>query len=166
VFKLKKLSPEGIESALAKVERYRLLNEPWEAESICLDILEIDPSNQTALVMLLLARTDQLGSEQGASLADAQEIIPQLESEYERTYYSGIICERRAASLLARDTAAAGQVAYQWFRRAMEWYEQAEKIRPAGNDSALLRWNTCARAIMRHDHVRPVEREEMPQLLE
>jgi hypothetical protein len=165
-FALKKLSRGGVSAALKKAERYRLLNEAWEAESICLDILEIEPENQEALVMLLLARTDQLGSEQGASIADAQEVVARLHGEYERAYYSGIICERRAAAFLARDRSGAGKVAYQWFRRAMEWYEKAETSRSAGNDDALLRWNTCARAIMRHPNVKPDEREEAPQLLE
>jgi hypothetical protein len=165
-FDLKKLSHEGVAAALKKAERYRLLNEAWEAESICLDILEVEPDNQDALVMLLLARTDQLGSEQGATLTDAQEVVGRLNGQYERAYYSGIICERRAAAFLARDRSGAGKVAYQWFRRAMEWYEQAEALRPAGNDDALLRWNTCARAIMRHPNVKPDEREEAPQLLE
>jgi len=31
----------------------------------------------------------------------------------------------------------------------MSWYEKAEAVRPAANDDALLRWNTCARLIMR-----------------
>ena len=44
----------GLEKAL----RYRLLNEPLEAESICLDVLQAEPANQEALVTLVLARTD------------------------------------------------------------------------------------------------------------
>ena len=47
MFQLKSLSMEGITAALDKAERYRLLNEPREAESICLDVLEIDPENRT-----------------------------------------------------------------------------------------------------------------------
>jgi hypothetical protein len=46
-------------------------------------------------------------------------------------------------------------VAYHWFREAMEWYEKAEASRPAGNDEAILRWNTCARILSRDGHVRP-----------
>ena len=34
---LKPLHKDAIKGALAKAERYRLLNEPAEAESICLD---------------------------------------------------------------------------------------------------------------------------------
>ena len=58
-FTLKPMSADAIPSAIAKAERYRLLNEPGEAESICLDILQIDPHNEDARVMLLLALTDQ-----------------------------------------------------------------------------------------------------------
>ncbi len=34
------------------------------------------------------------------------------------------------------------------FRQAMDWFEKAEEIRPAGNDEVILRWNGCARIIM------------------
>lgn len=166
MFELKKLTRAGIEAALKKVERYRLLNEPWEAESICLDILDTDPDNQQALIMLLLSLTDQFKSERGAKVAEARELLSRLSGEYERLYYSGIICERQAAVHLDRHAAAGGPIAYDWLRQAMEWYEKAERIRPAGNDDALLRWNTCARAIMRHDHVRPAESERFHPLLE
>jgi hypothetical protein len=30
-------------------------------------------------------------------------------------------------------------------------------VRPPENDDALLRWNTCARFIMRHPEIKPVE---------
>ena len=63
---LKPLSKDAVESALAKAERYRLLNEPDEAESICLDVLELEPDNQAAQVMLLLALSDQCGEASGA----------------------------------------------------------------------------------------------------
>jgi hypothetical protein len=43
---LKSLHKDAIPAALGKAERYRLLNEPGEAESICLDILHVDPENQ------------------------------------------------------------------------------------------------------------------------
>ena len=56
---LKPITHEGIPSALQKAERYRLLNDSAAAESICLDVLDVDPGNQEALVSLLLAITDQ-----------------------------------------------------------------------------------------------------------
>lgn len=42
-FELKRISADTIPVALAKVDRYRLLNEPALAESICLDILAVAP---------------------------------------------------------------------------------------------------------------------------
>jgi hypothetical protein len=36
------------------------------------------------------------------------------------------------------------------FRQAMDCFEKAEAIRPAGNDDAILRWNGCARIIQRN----------------
>ena len=51
---LKKISKEAIPRAIQKAERYRLLNQSWATESICLDILEVDPTNQPVLVMLVL----------------------------------------------------------------------------------------------------------------
>lgn len=155
VFQLKSLSKEGLEAAFEKAERYRLLNEPWEAESICRDVLEADPENQRALITLLLALTDQFGQELGAGVNEARALLPRLQGEYERAYYAGIICERRAKAQLTQATPGSGSIAYDWFRQAMSWYEKAEAIRPPGNDAAVLRWNTCARIIMRHDQLRP-----------
>jgi hypothetical protein len=166
MFQLKTLTKEGIAAALRKVERYRLLNEPWEAESICLDIIETDPTNQDALVQLLLSLTDQFRSARGATRKEAQVLLPRLQSEYHRAYYAGIICERQAAVHLERNATGDGPIAYDWLRQAMEWYERAGALRAPGNDDAILRWNTCARAIMRHPHVRPPVEIEQPVMLE
>ena len=59
MFELKTLSKSAVPAALAQAERYRLLNEPAEAESICLDVLRVEPDNQDALVTLVLSLTDQ-----------------------------------------------------------------------------------------------------------
>ena len=60
-----------------------------------------------------------------------------------------------------------GPRVYEWLREAMAWYEKAEAIRPAGNDDALLRWNACARLLMRDQHLVPaVEERGEPLLLE
>ena len=47
---LKRILPSAAPVALEKALRYRLLNEPMQAESICRDVLEVDPSNKEALV--------------------------------------------------------------------------------------------------------------------
>lgn len=150
MFEFKPLSPEGVGPALEKAERYRLLNEPREAESICRDILTVDSENQRAVVLLVLSLTEQLGDEGGADVGEAKELLAQLHSEYERTYYAGIICERRAKELLAHGTLGSGPMVYHLLRDAMAWYEKAELCSPPGNDDSLLRWNTCARIILRN----------------
>jgi hypothetical protein len=160
---LKPLSEEAIPAALEKAMRYRLLNEPAEAESICLDVLRTDPENQEALATLLLAVTDRFGKGYGVSDTQARELLGRLTSEYERAYYSGILAERRAKARLGQGTPGCAFQAYDAFREAMSWFEKAEAIRPPGNDDALLRWNTCARIIARNKLVpREEERIEPP----
>ena len=161
---LKKLSKDAIPAALEKAERYRLLNEPGEAESICLDILETDSENQQAIITLLLALTDRF--EKGYAVSDTQtkELLARIKSEYDRTYYTGIVSERRAKTKLRSNTPDCRFQAYDLFREAMDWFAKAETIRPAGHDDALLRWNTCARIIARNNLVarEPEERIEFP----
>jgi hypothetical protein len=157
MFELKRLSSEAIPAALGRALRYRLLNEPAEAESICHDVLEIDPENQEALVMLLLAITDRLGKGYGVGVTEAQEVLARLRDEYERAYYTGIICERRAKTQLRQGYPGAGHDAYEFLREAMTWFEKAEALRPPKNDDAILHWNTCARIIMRNQLAPRVE---------
>jgi hypothetical protein len=154
---LKSLHKDAIPSALAKAERYRLLHEPWQSESICQDVLRIDPANQPALVTLLLALTDQF--EKAVKVQQAKAVIPRLTDEYERAYYSGIVAERRAEALLQQARHSSGSIIYDWLHEAMDWYEKAEAVRPPANDDALLRWNTCARLLMQNPHLQPSTHE-------
>jgi hypothetical protein len=149
MFDLKVLSPEAIDRSLEKAVRYRLLSEADAAESICLDVLAVAHNHQVALATLLLALTDQFANEPD-SVRRAQEVLPRLEGEYERAYYAGIISERRASARLLGRVAGSDAVAYELYHKAMEAYERAETLSPHGNDDARLRWNTCARQIMRH----------------
>ena len=151
---LKPITPEGIPAALQKAERYRLLNDSSAAESICLDVLAIAPENQDALVALLLSITDQFVEEMSDGVRRAREVLPRLSDEYERNYYAGIICERRARDQLHHGALGSADVAADWFHDAMRWYETAEAMRPSGNDEAILRWNTCARMLGRHERAR------------
>lgn len=166
MFELKTLSKEAVPKALEKAERYRLLNEPVEAESICRDVLRIEPENQSALVTLLLALTDQFEEHIADAVVQAREILPRLRGAYERAYYAGIIAERRAKAQLRRGGPGSGYTAYATFREALDWYEKAESLRPPGNDDALLRWNTCARILERHPHLRPAAEERVEPSLE
>jgi hypothetical protein len=163
-FELKMLSTEAIPRAIEKAERYRLLNEPGEAESICLDVLQIDADHQAALITLLLARTDQF--EHGGSVAEARDVLPKLRDEYDRAYYAGIICERRAKARWRQGGPGAAADTYEWLREAMSWFERAEALRPPGNDDATLRWNTCARVLMRNPRLQPAPTQPYEAALE
>ncbi len=147
---LKSLHKDAIPAALEKAERYRLLNEPGEAESICLDILQVDPENQHAIITLLLALTDRFEKGYGVSDMQTKELLSRVKSDYDRAYYSGIVAERRAKMKLRQNTPDCRFQAYDLLREAMHWFEQAEAVRPAGNDDAVLRWNTCARMIAKN----------------
>jgi len=151
MFQFKPISKESIPTALEKAERYRLLGEPMLAESICHDILAADPHNTKAIITMLLAITDQFGSSAASQLDLARQLVSKLPEEYDREYYSGLICERQGISKLGKHMHQGGFFAYEWLRDAMEHYEKAEAIRPPGKDDAILRWNTCARLIMRHN---------------
>jgi hypothetical protein len=159
VFELKLLSSEGIPRALAKAERYRLLGQPWEAESIYLDVLQVDSANQPALVGLVLALTDQFDQHLSVTVSRARELLPRLHDEYERAYYAGIICERRAKAVLHQANLGADRMAYHLLREAKSWYEKAEALRPPGDDDVLLRWNACARLVLRYPQVEAVAEE-------
>jgi hypothetical protein len=148
VFHLKPLSPDAVPAAVGKAERYRLLNEPSQAESICLDILAVDADHQPAIVMLILALTDQFRQRPGA-YREALDLVPRLASAYERAYYSGLICERRAIAQVEQGGSGAAVAAREWLHDALEHYAEAEPLRAAGNDDAILRWNACVRLLAR-----------------
>ena len=162
-FELKSISAGGIAKALERVERYRLLNEPSLAESICLDILAISPSHQQALVSLLLARTDQF--DHGVPMKSAQEVLQLIEGGYERAYYAGLIWERQGHAHLRQGGLCSNANTYHALREAMEHYERAEAFRPPGNDDAILRWNACARVIMRNPEIRPLPDVEFQPII-
>jgi len=162
-FELKPISVESIPEALAKVERYRLLNEPVLAESICLDVLAIVPDHQQALISLLLARTDQFQSNVNAKAA--QEVLAQIKGEYEQDYYAGIIWERVGNARLRQGGAGAGASGYHSLREAMSHYERAMNFASPGNDDAILRWNTCARTIMRNPDMEPLPENDAQEWL-
>jgi hypothetical protein len=163
MFQLKAISKDAIPEALAKAERYRLLNEPEEAESICQDVLRIDSGNQQAAITFLLARTDHLEDEIDAG--KAWDVVALIQGDYERAYYSGIICERQGKAYVKRGRLGYGAKAYECLTEAMRWFAKAEAQRPAGNDDALLRWNTCARFLMGHPQVQPEPQESAEPIL-
>jgi hypothetical protein len=165
-FQPKPISRASVGMALQKAERYRVINDPSSAESICLDVLSVEPENQQALVTLLLAITDQFAEAPSEGVRRAREVLPRLGDEYKRAYYAGIIYERCAKALLRPGAPGAGEKAYHWLREAMSWYEKAEAQRPAGNDESILRWNTCARLLDRHADLQPRAGEPVELSLE
>jgi len=51
--------------------------------------------------------------------------------------------------------------AYEGLHEAMQHYEQADALKPAGVDDAILRWNACVRTIER-ESLQP--RRDEPEL--
>ncbi len=142
---LKHIQPSGVKAALKKADKYRELNQPAEAESICRDVLAVNPEDQLALRILGLALTDQFGPSTGALFAEAQQLFGRLRDAYERAYYGGLVCERQAkAQLAARIPVSSVRPL---FDQALARYAEAEALRPSGNDDAILRWNSCVRAV-------------------
>lgn len=148
MFELKKLSAEAVPAAIKRAKHYRLLNEPGAAQSICLDVLEVEPENQEALITLILAMSDRFAK--GYSIHDSQikDYLSRIKNDYHQNYYTGIIYERRAKATLNKGMPGSKSTAYDLFRQAMDWFEKAEAVRPAENDDTILRWNGCARIIM------------------
>jgi tetratricopeptide (TPR) repeat protein len=144
-YKLKYISPAGIPEAITKVGLYRSLNEPEEAESICRDILAIEPRHQLALRLLGLALTDQFAGGASDRYREAEQSFQQLDDPYERHYYAGILHERRAKAQL--NAGLPPHTLQPLFEQALRSFSEAEKIRPAGNDDAILRWNRCVRLL-------------------
>lgn len=152
--KLKTISKSGIPQAIKKAETYRYLNEPEETESICRDVLAVEPDHQAALCLLGLAITDQFWGGLSDRCAEAESVFHRLADPYERLYYTGILRERRAKAQLR-----AGQPMEELvplFEDAMACFEQAASIRPQNNDDAILRWNRCVRLLQSFS---PSERE-------
>jgi hypothetical protein len=160
---LKPIRRDGIPRAFEKAERYRLLNEPFESESICLDILAIEPKHEQALACLVLSLTDQFSTGAAQALERAKGLLSGFSGEYERNYYAGIIGERFAKRKLRDGHPGAKALAYGYLQEAMGSFEAAEKLAPAGNDDAVLRYNACVRMIDRHGLTAPqAEDRELP----
>jgi len=156
--KLKTISKDGISEAFSKVELYRFLNEPEEAESICHDILAAEPENQLALRMLGLTVTDQFQGQASDRYGEAEKIFAGLADPYERVYYTGLFHERRAKAQMRMGRPM--HVLIGSFQEAMRCFEEAEKIHPPHNDDAVLRWNRCVRLLEKIGQVEGGDREQ------
>jgi hypothetical protein len=156
MYELKPIAKDSIPRALSRAERYRLLNEPSQAESICRDVLAVDPGNQEAVVCLILAVTDMFEGMK-AKVDEARSLVARLPGEFERRYYAGVIEERWGRALLS--SGYPGDVVFHAVRSAMQCFDSADQIAPPGNDDAVLRWNTCVRMLERH-HLAPSDEPE------
>lgn len=166
MYELEKIAPASIPAAMERAEHYRLTGESASAESICLDVLEVEPENQQGLILLLLSRTDQFTLGLPGQVERSREILPRLSSAYDRAYYGGIICERQGKYQLRQRGRRSGFVAWEWFQHAMEQYQEAKRLRQPANDNPILRWNTCARLIMRNPHCIPDPEEHEEHMIE
>jgi hypothetical protein len=164
MYALKPISEASVAGALAKAERYRLLNEPNEAESICRDILAVEPDNQQAWISMILALTDQIPHD-SSSFSAALAATAQLEAVYDRAYYAGIAWERRAKASYEACGQGCRQYVHDWMVVALGHFEEAERLRPPGNDDAVLRWNACVRFLERHRELTPAEAEVAEPIL-
>lgn len=145
---LRSIGAESVERAVGKAERYRLLNEPREAESICEDVLAVDPGNAEARRILLLAVTDQFDGHNRDLLDRSHSIVETLETPFDRKYHAGVIAERWGKSML--DAGMSKSKALDYLNEALTAFDEAMRISPSGNDDAILRWNTCVRVIRRY----------------
>jgi hypothetical protein len=163
---LKTITKAGVAAALLKGHRYRVLNDSIAAESICLDVLAVEPDNVEALVMHALSITDQFHTGHAEDLARAGMAVDRLADPYKNAYYHGVICERWAWSVMKRAVPHAGEMAYDWIAKALDWYAKAEAMRAPGNDESILRWNTCVRMLQRDPHLKAREAEAWEPSLE
>ena len=156
-YQLKTISKQGIAEAFSKVTLYRSLNEPEEAESICHDILAVEPENQLAQRLLGLTITDQFTGQTADRYSEVETLFENLTDLYERHYYMGLHYERRAKAQMR--VGRPPQVLIPLFSQAMLHFEEAEKIRPADNDDSVLRWNRCVRLLRKLPEVQPQPQE-------
>ena len=163
---LKTISKGGVPGALSLAMLYRNLNEPGEAESICRDVLALEADNQTALRLLGLAITDQFTGGPSDRWPEVEAIFQSLSNRYERLYYTGILHERRAKTQLRAGRAPHTLLVL--FEQAMRCFDEAESIRPEGNDDSILRWNRCVRLLQslgpewRRDEMEAFDAQDSP----
>ncbi len=149
-WELKLLDPAGVDAALTKADRYRNLNQPEEAESICQDVLAVAPDHQRALVIMGLSLTDLFKTDWLRAFDLAIAAFRRLENEYERVYYTAVAWERYAKAQLEHGSSYNAAHA---FEHALALFEEAEGLAPRGDPDPILRWNRCVRAIRTHADV-------------
>jgi len=153
VFEPKALPCEA-EAALELAERCLAEREPEEAESLCLDVLAIAPGNDRAALLLVRSRLALLDHARPEDVERARQALTGLSNEYDRLFYGGVLCTRRAKHQLRQRGAHSGASAYDSLRRAMEHFEAAARLAPESPEP-VARWNACVRLIARHPACQP-----------
>ena len=167
MIELKPLKKEAVKLALEKAKRYRLLDEPDEAESICLDVLATLPGYQEALITLILSLTDKFGqSRLFPAFNQAQELVAQLDDNFSKAYYLGVIFERRAKFHLRQGGPGSGTAAHEWFAKAMEEFAKALHDDDPKSQEAVLRWNSCARIMNANPEIKAEDPQSSEMLLD
>ena len=85
-------------------------------------------------------------------------VVGELKDEYQRRYYEAVVLEREARAHLDLDTPPV--LVFLRYCEAMDRFAAAAAIRPPGDDSAIIRWNACVRAIRRRQLQPGLEPEE------
>ena len=150
------IAKDAVQKALDRAEHYRLLNEPGQAESICRDIVAVDPNNEKAWIFLLLSITDQFPENMSHALEQANTALENLNGDYHQSYYQGIIHERWGRANLQQQRGV--QAVQGWIRKAMKCYQQAMELAPDDDPDPTLRWNTCARLLDKIKQLSPAVR--------
>lgn len=136
--------PKGnVQKAMERAEHYRLLNEPEQAESICRDIVSVDPENEKAWIHLLLSLSDQFPKDKEDARKEATEALVHIKSDFLNHYYQGIIHERWGRANMK--FGHGHQAVMSWISKAMQSYQKAIELAPADDPDPTLRWNTCVR---------------------
>ena len=141
-YRVKRISTAGIAEAIAKAELYRSLSEPEEAESICRDILTIEPQHQLALRLLGLPDRSVHRS-WVRSYREAEEIFQQLNDRMNGTTTLG----SRTSDARKRSSKPGNCLLTVQALRTGSYLSQRLRNSPAENDDAILRWNRCVRLL-------------------
>ena len=116
------------------------------------------------LIAMVLCLSDQIPEDVSAATR-ALEVAAQLKEPYDRAYYSGIVWERKAKAHLHKGAYGSQHTVHDWMEHALRSFEEAEQLRPAGNDDAILRWNACVRFLMNHPEVTPRPTEAVAAIM-
>ena len=162
---LKSLSPAAIDGALRLAADSRQGGQPQTCESVCLDVLQVEPRNQEALRLLLLSHADRFDADSSQHEMAARDAQSRLTSEFDRAFYGGYILHRLAQAAIAGGSPSAARVVYELLSGAMASYEDAERVRPDGNEDAILLWNACHRLLQATPHSGPRETQAFETMI-